>query len=148
MMELPARCRSVTWYGRGPGENYIDRASGYPIGIYHRSVDALGVAYIRPQQNGNRSDVRWFTITDAGGRGLRFESEAGAPLQFTAQKLRDGGPGQGRIIRTTCHIVTSCSCWWTTARWAWARAIPGARRSCRATPFPRSPTAIRSTSCQ
>ncbi|MDQ6646188.1 MAG: DUF4981 domain-containing protein, partial [Pseudomonadota bacterium] len=85
MMELPGAMQAVAWYGRGPGENYIDRASGSPIGIYRRTVDDLGVDYIRPQQNGNRTDVRWFTITDASGLGLRFESEAGAPLQFTAR---------------------------------------------------------------
>lgn len=85
MMSIPATMQSVTWYGRGPGENYVDRASGYALGIYRARVDQLDFSYIRSQQNGNRSDVRWFTITDARGYGLRFESAAHAPLQFTAR---------------------------------------------------------------
>lgn len=85
MMELPQSMRAVTWYGRGPGENYIDRASGYRLGIYRAPVDALGFSYIRSQQNGNRTGVRWFTIADAAGWGLRFESAVDAPLQFTAR---------------------------------------------------------------
>lgn len=84
-MELPGTLRQVTWYGRGPGENYIDRASGYAIGLYHADVGQLDFSYIRPQQNGNRSGVRWFSITDGHGLGLRFETRAGAPLQFTAR---------------------------------------------------------------
>ncbi|NII09268.1 glycoside hydrolase family 2 TIM barrel-domain containing protein [Oleiagrimonas sp. C23AA] len=87
-MSVPGDRDQVTWYGRGPQENYIDRASGYALGIYHADVDHLVFSYIRPQQNGNRSGVRWFAITDKAGYGLRFETQAGSPLQFTARPYR------------------------------------------------------------
>ena len=85
VMELPAAMQSVRWYGRGPEESYVDRATGYPLGIYQAAVDSMDFSYIRSQQNGNRTGVRWFTISDGQGRGWRFESAPGAPLQFTAR---------------------------------------------------------------
>lgn len=84
-LRLPASINQVTWYGRGPQENYIDRASGYPVGLYHSDVEHMVFSYIRPQQNGDRTGVRWFAITGKDGYGLRFETRAGAPLQFTAR---------------------------------------------------------------
>lgn len=84
-MALPAAMHEVTWYGRGPGENYVDRADGYRIGIYQAPVNDLVYSYIRPQQNGNRTDVRWLTIADAAGYGLRFEAPVDNPMQFTAR---------------------------------------------------------------
>lgn len=52
----------VKWYGRGPGENYIDAKEGCPVGLYSSTADDLYFPYVLPQENGNRSDVRWFRI--------------------------------------------------------------------------------------
>lgn len=62
---------SVTWYGRGPHENYSDRKSGAPIGLYSFSAEEMPHSYVRPQENGSRSDVRSMTLLDASGDGLR-----------------------------------------------------------------------------
>jgi beta-galactosidase len=59
----------VKWYGRGPQECYSDRKAGAAFGIYESSVDALQVPYVLPQENGNRTDVRWVEISP--GRGAR-----------------------------------------------------------------------------
>ena len=71
-MRLPARFDTVRWYGRGPVENYIDRCTGSFVGIYSSKVKDLFVDYVRPQDNGYRSDVRWIEFTDKYGAGARF----------------------------------------------------------------------------
>jgi beta-galactosidase len=60
----------VEWYGRGPGESYWDRKSGAALGRYQSRVGQLGFMYDRPQENGNRSDVRWMAIRNESGAGL------------------------------------------------------------------------------
>ncbi|MBN1670723.1 MAG: DUF4981 domain-containing protein [Kiritimatiellae bacterium] len=70
VMQVPAGFESFTWYGRGPHENYIDRNTGAPVGVYTTAVDELYVPYIMPQENGNRTDVRWASLRDSEGRGL------------------------------------------------------------------------------
>ena len=65
----------VNWYGRGPFENYWDRKSAALIGSYSAKVDELLVPYIRPQENGHRTDVRWVSFTDNTGRGLMIEAQ-------------------------------------------------------------------------
>ncbi|MDO5977874.1 glycoside hydrolase family 2 TIM barrel-domain containing protein [Flavivirga spongiicola] len=68
---------NVEWYGRGPEENYWDRKTASFIGKYHDEVEKMNTKYIRPQENGNRSDVSWFLLKNAEGKGLKFESELG-----------------------------------------------------------------------
>ena len=60
----------MTWYGRGPFENYWDRNTAAYVGRYERSVAGLYVPYVRPQENGYRTDVRWVALTDDRGVGL------------------------------------------------------------------------------
>ncbi|MBM4024089.1 MAG: DUF4981 domain-containing protein [Planctomycetes bacterium] len=69
-MALPARYSTMTYLGRGPHENYWDRHTGSAVGLYRGSVEELMHVYTRPQENGNRTDVRWLTLTDSGGAGL------------------------------------------------------------------------------
>jgi beta-galactosidase len=69
-MAVPGALGAMTWLGRGPHENYWDRHSGAPVGRYSGRVDELIHDYVRPQENGNRTDVRWIALTDAGGAGL------------------------------------------------------------------------------
>lgn len=65
----------VNWYGRGPFENYWDRKSASLVGSYSATVDELLVSYIRPQENGHRTDVRWVSFINKAGKGLLIEAE-------------------------------------------------------------------------
>ena len=69
-MAVPAALGTMTWLGRGPHENYWDRHTGAAVGRYSGRVESLVHDYVRPQENGNRTDVRWVALTDAGGSGL------------------------------------------------------------------------------
>ncbi|MCX7027893.1 MAG: DUF4981 domain-containing protein [Spirochaetes bacterium] len=65
----------VLWYGRGPCECYSDRKAGAPIGLYERDVDELRVPYVLPQENGNRTDLRWVEFSTPGsGEKIRFSA--------------------------------------------------------------------------
>jgi len=74
---MPRQFDQMTWYGRGPQESYWDRKTGAFIGKYSGSVADQYWAYVRPQENGNKTDVRWMTLTNEKGTGLFF---AGEPL--------------------------------------------------------------------
>ncbi|HEX8150493.1 MAG TPA: glycoside hydrolase family 2 TIM barrel-domain containing protein [Pyrinomonadaceae bacterium] len=70
-MLIPAEFRNVEWYGRGPHETYWDRRTGAAVGVYRSSVEELWTPYVEPQENGNRTDVRWVSFTNASGVGFR-----------------------------------------------------------------------------
>lgn len=76
-LQMPGDFKQMTYYGEGPFENYWDRKFASQVGIYRSNVADLQVPYIRPQENGNRSDVRWAEFANAAGSGLRIE---GAPV--------------------------------------------------------------------
>lgn len=69
-MELPGDYDRVVWYGRGPGESYPDSKQAARFGRYDCSVDGLAFPYVYPQENGNRSDVRWAAFLSGSGSGL------------------------------------------------------------------------------
>jgi len=69
-MTLPETLGHVSWYGRGPGECYVDSKQASRVGVYTCTVDDLYVPYVYPQDNGNRTDVRWVALTNARGMGL------------------------------------------------------------------------------
>ncbi|MCF8460201.1 MAG: DUF4981 domain-containing protein [Flavobacteriales bacterium] len=71
-LTIPEELSSISWYGRGPHENYADRNYSGHVGLYSSPVDSLYVPYIRPQENGYHTDTRWFTATDKSGKGLKF----------------------------------------------------------------------------
>lgn len=73
---LPASMSAVEYFGRGPGENYIDRAAGSRIGHFATTVDKMYEKnYVRPQENGHRTDTRWVKLTDRSGRGLMVRAD-------------------------------------------------------------------------
>lgn len=74
-MLLAKDYENITWYGRGPWENYTDRKTGSFIGKYTSTVTEQYEEYIRPQDNGYKSDVRWVELTDAVGKGVRFSAD-------------------------------------------------------------------------
>ena len=69
-MTMPGELDHVSWYGRGPGECYIDSKQANRTGVYSCTVDDLYVPYVYPQDNGNRTDVRWVSLTNTRGMGL------------------------------------------------------------------------------
>lgn len=87
-MELPNELNRVSWYGRGPGESYSDTKEANRFGIYSKQVDELFTNYVYPQENGNRTDVRWVAVTNARGAGLLA---SGLPnfsaMRYSAEQL-------------------------------------------------------------
>jgi beta-galactosidase/beta-glucuronidase len=69
-LRLPGNLERLAWYGRGPHESYIDRKESARIGVYRGSVSEQYVPYIFPQENGNKSDVRWAVLSNLQGMGL------------------------------------------------------------------------------
>ncbi len=69
-MLLPLDLDTIDWYGRGPGESYADSKLAAPIGRYYADLLDLYTPYVYPQENGNREDVRWVSLTDPRGVGL------------------------------------------------------------------------------
>ncbi|GHO79688.1 hypothetical protein KSD_74590 [Ktedonobacter sp. SOSP1-85] len=66
-LQLPSQFEQASWYGRGPGESYVDTKQANRVGVYTKSVDELYTPYTMPQENGNRSEVRWVTVTNTRG---------------------------------------------------------------------------------
>lgn len=72
---LNKELNQVSWYGRGPQENYPDRKTGYKIGQYSSTVQDMYEPYLMPQDYGLRTDNRWVRVTDESGRGLQFKMD-------------------------------------------------------------------------
>lgn len=66
----------IEYYGRGPHENYQDRKYGSDVAVYRQSVDEQFFPYIRPQETGNKTDIRWFKIMNAQGKGIVIQSDS------------------------------------------------------------------------
>ena len=74
-MTLPEEFKTIKYYGRGPWENYWDRKTGSFVGLYKTTASEMYTPYIRPQENGYRTDVRWLTLTNGQGQGLLISGE-------------------------------------------------------------------------
>ncbi len=81
MFKFDADYNQVKWYGMGPSETYVDRCHGAKLGIYENTVAENMAHYLVPQECGNKVGVRWATVTDYRGRGMRFEGDA---MEFSA----------------------------------------------------------------
>ncbi len=81
-LQLPAGFEQLEWYGRGPHENYSDRNSGAALGRYRSDVTGQFVPYIMPQENGNKTDVRWLALSNGSGIGLLAAGDS--PLEASA----------------------------------------------------------------
>ncbi|WP_430974522.1 glycoside hydrolase family 2 TIM barrel-domain containing protein [Sunxiuqinia rutila] len=102
-LQMPRQFDQMSWLGRGPHESYWDRKTSAFVGLYSGSVADQLWAYVRPQENGNKTDVRWMTITNKQGVGLLF---VGEPLlsvsahhnimeDFESPERTDGRQAQG-----------------------------------------------------
>jgi beta-galactosidase len=98
-MTLPKQFSNIQWFGRGPHESYWDRKAGAAIGLYSGTVAEQFHPYIRPQENGNKTDVRWMALTNDEGTGLLV---VGMPvlsmsaLHYTIDDLDPGAEKQQR----------------------------------------------------
>jgi beta-galactosidase len=81
MFKFNADYDNVTWYGMGPEETYVDRMHGAKLGVYKNKVADNMAKYLVPQECGNKVGVRWATVTDKKGRGMRF---CGDKMEFSA----------------------------------------------------------------
>lgn len=92
-MVMPKSFENISYYGRGPVENYIDRKWATELGVYNQTVTDQFYAYIRPQENGNKTDIRWWKLLNEAGRGLQFVAEApfsASALHYTIESLDSG----------------------------------------------------------
>jgi beta-galactosidase len=106
-MALPQHFSNLEWYGRGPHENYWDRKTSAHVGVYWSEVAAQYHPYIRPQENGYKTDTRWFALRDERGMGILV---VGMPLvSFSAQNYlnEDFDPGIKKMQRHATDIKKS-----------------------------------------
>ena len=84
--EMPSACTQLTWFGRGPLDSYADRKDASLPGIYHSTVAEQWTNFVRPQETGNKEDVRWLAIQRTDGQGLLFS--ASQPMATTTGNWR------------------------------------------------------------
>jgi beta-galactosidase len=97
-MQLPAEFTNLRWFGRGPHENYCDRYTSAEVGLYESTAGDQYTPYIRPQENGYKTDTRWLTLTDESGTGLLV---SGKPLFCFAalHNIHDDFESPGKIAQ-------------------------------------------------
>ncbi len=93
MMSLPQQYDNFTWYGRGPHENYVDRNADTFIGIWNGKVADQAFPYYRPQETGNKTDVRWLTLKNEKGEGLMVTGAQPLSVSATNYRPEDLDPG-------------------------------------------------------
>ena len=103
--QMPVEFDQVTYYGRGPHENYWDRKTSAFVGLYQGEVKDIAFDYIRPQENGNRSDLRWVTLTNENGFGLKISGSPSFDFSVHHQPMSDFDPGFEKAQRHHIDIV-------------------------------------------
>lgn len=99
---MPRSFEKLEYYGRGPFENYSDRNAASFLGLWEQSVSEQFYPYNRPQETGNKTDVRWLRITDAEGHGIEIRAEdpfSASALHYTVESLDDGDKKRNRHTR-------------------------------------------------
>ena len=92
-VQICEELEQVSYYGRGPIENYSDRNNSTWLGKYRQTVSDQFYSYIRPQENGTRTDIRWWKLMDKGGNGLKLIADAPcsvSALHYSIEVLDDG----------------------------------------------------------
>ena len=84
MFNVDRSLTNISWYGRGEAPSYCDRKTGYKIGKYSLPIEKFEYSYMRPQESSTRSDVRYFTLTDAKGSGIKVSAYYDKPVLFSA----------------------------------------------------------------
>lgn len=112
-MVMPGSFDRIDYYGRGPVENYADRNFSQNLGRYRQLVSEQYFPYIRPQESGTKTDIRWWKLTDIDGRGVMIRSDlpfSASALPYLQEDLDDGwakeqrhsGELQPRDLTTLC----------------------------------------------
>jgi beta-galactosidase len=99
IMTLPKTVNNFTWYGRGPHENYIDRKYDAFMGIWNGKVEEQAFEYYRPQETGNKTDVRWLTLKDKNGIGIEVKGGQALSVSATNYKPEDLDAGMTKKQR-------------------------------------------------
>ncbi|QTE22208.1 glycoside hydrolase family 2 TIM barrel-domain containing protein [Polaribacter cellanae] len=92
-MVLPKKFNSISYYGRGPFENYIDRNYSAKVGVYNQTVSEQYYPYIRPQETGHKTDVRWWSLSDGKSTTIKIQSNTlfgATALHYLTADLDDG----------------------------------------------------------
>ena len=115
--EMPASAENITWLGRGPFDSYRDRNYAAHMGIWHSTATEQWTNHIRPQETGNKEDVRWLAVTTKAGKGLMYASPTGmattvghwrAEEVYTSRYNRKGHPHEVTFQRNT---IVSLDAW-------------------------------------
>ena len=112
-MELPKEFNNLTWFGRGPHENYWDRQSSAKVDIYSGKVSEQYHPYVRPQENGNKTDVRWATLRNERGDGimltgfLSLNASHFTPKDFDHgfERSQNGADDDIKVIKKGMHTI-------------------------------------------
>ncbi len=128
-LSLPGQYERMTWYGRGPHDSYVDRQESAAVDVYTSTVGEQFVPYLKPQEHGNKTDVRWLTLTDDEGRGLLVIAEptiSFSALHYSAQDLTAATHTHNLPWRDEVFLSLDF------AQGGWATAVAG-RACCRST---------------
>ncbi len=105
VLQLPYEMNNLSYYGRGPEENYIDRNTASFVGLYNSKVADQYFAYSRPQENGHKTDTRWLCLKNQFGMGIKVVANEQA-IEFNAlhYTTADFDPGEKKLLRTIADI--------------------------------------------
>ncbi len=101
---LPKQYKDLTYFGRGPHENYVDRNTSALVGLYRSDVKDQYYPYNRPQENGYKTDVRWATLTDRKGKGLKVSGQPLFSMSVMSYAQEDFDPGESKMMRHTIDV--------------------------------------------
>ncbi len=104
-MTMPKQFSNVEWFGRGPHESYWDRKAGAPMGRYQGTVAEQFHPYVRPQETGNKTDVRWMALTNDEGEGLLFVGMPVLSMSALHFTIEDLDPGERKAQRHAGDLV-------------------------------------------
>lgn len=116
-LEMPSAAEHITWLGRGPFDSYRDRNYAAHLGIYHSTATEQWTNHIRPQETGNKEDVRWLAVTTDAGKGLLYSAPSGMAATvghwraediYTSRSSRKGHPYEVTFQRNT---IVSLDAW-------------------------------------
>ncbi len=141
---MPTETKTVEWYGRGPHESYVDRKTSAPIGLWRGSIAEQNHDYIRPQETGNKVDVRWMELSGAAG-GVRVQGDRPLmmnALAFPYADLDRKTPGSWKSSDVVAHgqvtLLVDAAQWGVGGDTEWSevgKPLPGYR-------IPLAPTAV------
>jgi beta-galactosidase len=96
-LTMPSGFDNMKWFGRGPFENYWDRNTAAFVGLFQAKVADQFVPYVRPQENGNKTDVRWVTFTNDNGKGLKFSGTQPLSVGALPYAMEEMDPGDKKL---------------------------------------------------